>query len=1052
MGFFDGFVKAVKKAVKKVKKAIDKVVDTAAKTVEDTVNAIDEGVDTLGQAAQAGLDGARGWVDDNLGNSVVGHVARAGIDVVKIGIGLTELAFNVAAAGVVLVSDIAADILTGRFSQIPQDFDKFIQRVEKERDEFLDDISTYAIHESVIGRDIPGIYKKNAKAWSVAAVLKRNRTGTPDPRTYRSTGKRYEFKLIDGAVWYREVTMTCDEPQWKLLTEKGHGDSGVMASFDFSRAGSRFPAPEFESITANADRVFVKEKGKDNFYFLLMDELFWGPPDLDPKQDPDNVENIIMPSNYIKLDPEKHRPGAKREDLLAALAEPLPMIPQSERHPVFREVLTMGITWMMVVKVKPRVWYRLDNRPPLDSGRPPLFQGLVPQSIPTYKHITYQSQTFPIGSLIKKSEPSIDYDMTLDIGVGNSHFHEQWSAIYGGEMKNTRLEYFQNLNIGEINYSVLNGPLSDSDHFADGTCNFYLLVRLRGHNDNIVVLYCDEQTFFTQRWRLVDPYDNQPVEFEKMNFSLAAALGRDDRRMHGFHNEHFWTPFGNAYLNTRSRMTVSRTVIIVSGRDHITGNHELYSINYGYGLSDRTWRWRNLSNDQFNAQYLSESDVESGNTDSVLKVLNSATVFPQTLHLREDMSITLQGTAITSGGILVTGVWSQKYLPASCEHIPSKEHMLEQTHPNHFRQKPEKGFTHPWTFWSDKAFKYADRFSHLGVYADIDDRIQYYEVDILEDGSSFPESFECTFKDRSDEEGDSVRDVEMGQLYIKARKIKWKTLGDYLRTLQSGFVFSLVEVLVKVAKDAKNLFFNWEVVPKNQTTAENQLRASRRSMYNQHGLFVLHNRGPLGWIAVWKDKRDDDLISLSDLPMQVVLKRNNSDKEIRVRFKKNHRVHLPPVVQEASVTLKRFIGNNAIHIWFKTDRSDHDLNVNIWRFHLAALDCSQKNMVVSLLEGIRYRDLKPVEGKPGEWEGDFPIHQEELPKYNKYLGEQGRLEFGTSLWFENVVGQAACAEKLNMLVHEWNLPSSVNEDVQIDIPLQHVEGTQNPATSPIRKR
>jgi hypothetical protein len=63
----------------------------------------------------------------------------------------------------------------------------------------------------------------------------------------------------------------------------------------------------------------------------------------------------------------------------------------------------------------------------------------------------------------------------------------------------------------------LNGPLSDGDQFADGTCNFYILVRL-AENGRFVVLYCDEQTLFTQRWRLAHPIDKEWVTFEERNF------------------------------------------------------------------------------------------------------------------------------------------------------------------------------------------------------------------------------------------------------------------------------------------------------------------------------------------------------------------------------------------------------------------------------------------------------------------------------------------------------------------------------------------------------
>jgi hypothetical protein len=180
-------------------------------------------------------------------------------------------------------------------------------------------------------------------------------------------------------------------------------------------------------------------------------------------------------------------------------------------------------------------------------------------------------------------------------------------------------------------------------------------------------------------------------------------------------------------------MSVSRTVIFLSGRDPETGTHELYSVNFGYGVCDRTWRRRDLS--RFGVTPLSDMDVEKGTFDSLDNVDAPNVVFPQTLHVREDMNITLRGTDLARRGV-VRGVWSQTYLPASCEQVPSKEEHARANASLTSRekpQKPEKSFGHPWRFWSDAAFRLADRFSHLGVYTSVDERVQYYGIDVLDE-------------------------------------------------------------------------------------------------------------------------------------------------------------------------------------------------------------------------------------------------------------------------------------------------------------------------------
>jgi hypothetical protein len=271
---------------------------------------------------------------------------------------------------------------------------------------------------------------------------------------------------------------------------------------------------------------------------------------------------------------------------------------------------------------------------------------------------------------------------------------------------------------------------------------------------------------------------------------------------------------------------------------------------------------------------LSADDVNEGTARSIEEINAPNVIFPQTLHVREDMHITMRGTAAGDRGA-IHGMWTQTYLPATCEQVPSRdEHAKEQrakeSAGQKLPQKPSKGFDHPWTFWSAKAFRLADRFSHLGVYAEVDERIQFYQVDVLDDLSTELSGTEWVFTDNPSI-FDEPHAVQSGQLYIKARKLNWKAVGEQMKELQRAFLVSLKTIMVWLGQNADQMLFKWEEAPSSQAMAGDQLRASRRSMYNVDGLFILLHRGPLGWIAVWKDKRDDDLISLSDLPMEVTL-------------------------------------------------------------------------------------------------------------------------------------------------------------------------------------
>jgi hypothetical protein len=190
-------------------------------------------------------------------------------------------------------------------------------------------------------------------------------------------------------------------------------------------------------------------------------------------------------------------------------------------------------------------------------------------------------------------------------------------------------------------------------------------------------------------------------------------------------------------------------------------------------------------------------------------------------------------------------------------------------------------------------------------------------------------------------------------------------------------------------------------------------------MYNHAGRFRLVHRGRLGWIAVWADLRDDDLMSLSDLPAEVTLRRaDDARRTLRVRFVRNRRVVLPPVVQHAAVTLHAD-RQPRLALVVRTDRTPHELDVNVWRVHLAALDCDEAELVVPLLRAD-WADFR--HDGVGAYELSVPLEPAWLAANARYLDERGRLAHGTSLWFENVVGQVARPERLDFAVESVREP------------------------------
>ena len=149
-------------------------------------------------------------------------------------------------------------------------------------------------------------------------------------------------------------------------------------------------------------------------------------------------------------------------------------------------------------------------------------------------------------------------------------------------------------------YQLLNGPINDADGLNDGTCNFYMLAQLR--DGTFKLLYIDEQSFFSQRWRLAEPLTQHSNGDYKGNFAttltadLATSPGPGG--LYNWIKENFWSPFDDGLIGDGSRLAVSAQTILVTGDlpPSLSPAPLIYSINFSWGTMDRTWRWRTLPN------------------------------------------------------------------------------------------------------------------------------------------------------------------------------------------------------------------------------------------------------------------------------------------------------------------------------------------------------------------------------------------------------------------------------------------------------------------------
>ena len=104
------------------------------------------------------------------------------------------------------------------------------------------------------------------------------------------------------------------------------------------------------------------------------------------------------------------------------------------------------------------------------------------------------------------------------------------------------------------------------------------------------------------------------------------------------------------------------------------------------------------------ARYFDDTAVAEGNEPIKSDVAD--TVYPQTIRLREDMTIHLKGTRRTPAGGIDVGRWYQRYLPATNELVPPASQLTTG--------RPQADYKHPWKFLPEATFQGADQFSHFG--------------------------------------------------------------------------------------------------------------------------------------------------------------------------------------------------------------------------------------------------------------------------------------------------------------------------------------------------
>jgi len=726
-------------------------------------------------------------------------------------------------------------------------------------------------------------------------------------------------------------------------------------------------------------------------------------------------------------------------------------------------------------------------------------------------------------------QKSVDYKLVLDIGVGHVHHHEQYEGITGGECQPLRALSLSTdpFETQADIYRFLNGPVDDGDGFIDGTANYYLLVQLKTdeqirtveqstlipdgaaqtaliRNAAYALLYSEEQGFFTQRWRIAHPDD-----WQGMWASVVAAIHNEPAR-YLYKREKFWCPFRTGYVGPRSRLAVAAQVVLVNGEKPVTGEPLLLSTNFSFVSMDVTWRWRMFPATvrYFDGATLWSPRVTKLTGDEQIPPGPDACVYPQTLRLRDDMTICLQGRGPGKVGN-EAGRWYQRYLPSTnvltpplgaIEHkespvcgllrtelvefkaqisaltrekedltkpftgegpppIGTKEERNERIEAINERiielepviadlqkrmeendcygtLRPEGHYEHPWKFMTESVFKRADQFSHFGVYDIVDSRMQFYFVT--------PESESAAAVLAASETGGWIDDSK--QLWVKGFgfRLDWMRLPlSAVWTALVAFKFVIEMILTYVLGKKRPSEDDKQAPP--PVPSPFKVRISPPSMFNRDTRLRIVRRGQQ-WIAMYWDKRDDDLVALEKVTEFVVLDHGEgpelakTGRKVKIKLSPQQKVPQPPGVSLASFRWTPRGPSDQLHasMTFVPSRPQDPFS-NVWRVRMAALDPTRG--AVTLMDKVTTSDnFTPL--ADGSFECAWlPASTADLRKYANHVGA---IEFGTSIWFEDVVGHVSVPDQ----PVKW--PSSDATFVRHQVPASMITGRKYPVSVTMR--
>lgn len=301
--------------------------------------------------------------------------------------------------------------------------------------------------------------------------------------------------------------------------------------------------------------------------------------------------------------------------------------------------------------------------------------------------------TLPYHYQTDWNKQKLDIIEIYDVGVGNPHRYEHARKHNGGDLQN----FFKEFTVEEYKTTTLTDGTDwtsfvDGNGYNDGTCNFYMLAKIRVASDgsetpdqeNIAVLWLDEQEYFSERWRVAHPLDAMFEGLTGNLLNMFPVLAWEDAADLPDFVRSYWAPFMEpGLIDEKSRMANSRYAVVVSGVD------ELFTTSFFWATSDSTWRARrypNLNPDC--GEYLDRSS----------------------LQIRDDQTIYMAGKKSINGKI-TQGYFYQRLVPNSNVHTSTPTEGSGV-----YGAKPEL-CEYDWRFVEKAAFEVAhQKFFRMGTF------------------------------------------------------------------------------------------------------------------------------------------------------------------------------------------------------------------------------------------------------------------------------------------------------------------------------------------------